>query len=159
MARLGSFGDASQPVPEPDTYLYFGAELRINPQFTDADMFDFVETSGDLKEEDPAAVKALKDLMRNIFLPEDFDTFWALAKQHGQNIDQRLAVALNIIEALAGRPTGRSSGSSGGPPNTAVISMADYALAAQRRLEEEGRPDLAVAALRFRQAQQRAATG
>lgn len=158
MGSLGSFGDPTPQPVEEQTFDYFGADLRVNPELTDADMLDFLEESGSLDEGDPKAALALKNFMRRVFL-EDFDRFWTLARQHRQSIDQRMAAAMQIIEALADHPTGRSAGSSGGPPQTGVTLPVDFALAVQRKLEAQGRPDLAVAPLRVREAQARSASG
>lgn len=155
MASLGSFGEETTDPVEVDTITYFDTELRINPELTDADMFDFMEMAGDLDEQDPRAALALKNLMRQVFA-DDFDRFWSLAKQHRQSVDQRMTVVMKVIEAVSARPTGRSTDSAGGPKTTAATSMVDFAAAAQRKLEEAGRPDLAVAALRFKQAQAQA---
>lgn len=154
MGSLGSFGHAAAPADE-QTFDYFDVTLRVDPDVTDADMLDWLEDVGQLDENDPKAQVAVKDMMRRVVAGDDFDLFWRTAKAHKQSIEQRMEVIAQVVAALSGHPTSRPSDSSGGPARTVPSSPADFALAAQRRLESAGRPDLAVAPMRFRQAQQR----
>lgn len=157
MGSLGSFGTPDTGAAEEKTFDYFDVTLRVDPDIVDADMIDWVEEMGELDESDPRAGTAVKDLMRRVVLADDFDLFWSTAKRHKQSIDQRMTVIAQVVAAISKHPTSRPSDSSGGPERTVLSSPADFALAAQRRLERDGRPDLAVAALRHREYRERLA--
>lgn len=152
MASL-SFDRSAPPASDIDTLSYFGVAIRINTDFTDADLVDFMEAAGEADENDPRSALLLKKFLREVVVhPDDFDLFWATGKANRQSLEDRMAVAYQIIEAVTKRPTGQPSGSPAGQRTTAGNSTADFALAAQRKLESAGRADLAVAALRHREA-------
>lgn len=147
-------GATSHAGDELPTFGYFGEELRISPDLTDADLLDFLELQGELKATDPKAGAIVKAFLRTVVHVDDFDRFWALAKQHRQSVDERSETAFKLIEAAVGIPTERSSGSPAGPLRIVESSTDDSSLRAQRRLEESGRADLAVAVLQRREALQ-----
>lgn len=153
MARV-DVGAKSHADDEVITFDYFGTELRANPALTDADLLDFMETNGDLEENDPKAAAITKSFIREAIHPDDFDTFWSLAKQHRQSTAERVEAVYKLIEAAVGTPTEQSSDSSGGLQSTASNSTGDSSLRAQHRLENKGRADLAVAVLQRREALQ-----
>lgn len=138
---------------EPLTFDYFGEELRVSPDLTDADLLDFMELQADLDSEDPKAAALLKQFIRAVVHTDDFDRFWALARQHRQSTEERAKVAYKIIEAATSTPTARSSDSSAGPQRTDSSSTDASSLRAQHRLEDKGRADLAVAVLQHREGQ------
>jgi len=141
MGSLGSLGTKHEDVDvELLTFDYFGTELRVDPNLTEVDLLDFLEGAEDLDTRDAGALKVLKDLCRSAIHPEDFDRFWALAREHRQGIEDRMAVALACVEAAAARPTQPSSVSSGGPSATATRSEGDSFSQVRSRLA--GRPDL-----------------
>jgi hypothetical protein len=153
MARRVDVGAKSHADDELLTFDYFGEELRVSPDLTDADLLDFLEMQADLKADDPKAGPIVKSFLRTVVHADDFDRFWALAKQHRQSVEERSETAFKLIEAAVnGTPTERSSDSSGGPQKTDASSTDDSSLRVQRRLEEAGRPDLAVAVLQRREA-------
>lgn len=142
MASLGSYGEAPAEV-ETDTFTYFGVDLRINPEVGELAYVDFMEANGKLDWNDPSAMVAMKDFLRVVVHPEDFEQFWSLAKVNRQGIWDLAPMAMELIEASAGRPTGRSSDSSTGPSETGENSTdASYSRVIQEH-EAEGRPDLA----------------
>lgn len=152
MARV-EVGATSHADDEPDTFVYFGTELRTNPGLTDADLLDFMAENADLEDDNPAAAGILKSFMREVIHPDDFDTFWSLARQHRQTTAERVKVMYTLIEAaVPGTPTGQSSDSSAGLQTTDSSSTDDSSLRAQHRLEDKGRADLAVAVLQRREA-------
>jgi hypothetical protein len=153
MAHLGDFG-TEKPAEPDDTFGYFGATLRLNPELVDADLLDFLEAGQALDETDPKAAVMVKDFLRNCVHPEDFDQFWATGKKHRQSIEDRMKLADKLISSAADRPTGQPSVSSPGLDTTAPKSEDDFSWRVQRRLEAEGRPDLAVAVVRKREAEQ-----
>lgn len=152
MARV-DVGATSHADDEPLTFEYFGEELRVSPELTDADLLDFLEVQADLKADDPKAGSIVKEFLRNVIHVDDFDRFWALAKKHRQTVDERSETAFKLIEAAVnGTPTVQSSDSSAGLQQIDSSSTDASSLRAQHRLEEKGRADLAVAVLQRRQA-------
>lgn len=152
MARI-DIGATSHADDEPNTFVYFGTELRTNPGLTDADLLDFMADHAELKDDDPAAAGILKSFMREVIHPDDFDTFWALARQHRQSTEERVKIMYALIEAaVPGTPTVQSSDSSAGLQRTDESSTDASSLRAQHRLEDKGRADLAVAVLQRREA-------
>lgn len=151
MARV-DVGATSHADDELLSFDYFGAELRVSPDLTDADLLDFLEMQSDLAADDPKAGPIVKSFLRTVIHPDDFDQFWSLAKQHRQSVEERSATAFKLIEAAVGTPTERSSDSLDGPQKTAVNSTDDSSLRVQHRLEEKGRADLAVAVYQRREA-------
>lgn len=142
----------SHASDETDSFDYFGADVRVHPEFGELTVFDWAEDVGALDSEDPRAAAAVKSLMRRVVHPADFEVFWALALQHRQTNDELAKLMSAIVEALTGRPTQRPSDSPAGRPSTVPNSVAAASMRAQQRLEAEGRPDLAVAVLRAREA-------
>lgn len=152
MARV-DVGATSHADDEVLTFDYFGEELKVSPDLTDADLLDFLELQAELKADDPKAGPVVKSFLRTVVHPDDFDRFWALGKQHRQSVDERAEAAFKLIEAaVKGTPTERSSDSSAGLQRTDSSSTDDSSLRAQRRLEDKGRADLAVAVKQRRDA-------
>lgn len=151
MARI-DVGATSHADTDPLTFDYFGEELRVSPDLTDADLLDFLEMQSDLAADDPKAGPIVKAFLRTVIHADDFDRFWALGKQHRQSVEERSTTAFKLIEAAVKTPTAQPSGSLGGLPKTDGNSTDDSSLRAQRRLEEKGRADLAVAVLQRREA-------
>lgn len=151
MARI-DVGATSHADAEVLTFDYFGVELRVSAELTDADLLDFLELQADLKADDPAAAPIVKQFLRTVIATDDFDQFWALGKQHRQSVEERSETAFKLIEAAVKTPTARSSDSSVGPSKTEENLTDGSSLRAQRRLEAKGRADLAVAVLQRREA-------
>lgn len=143
--RLGDFSTSVEELDEDDTFGYFGAELRVNPTFVDADLADFLEAGRSIDvNNEAAAMLFLKDFLRRVVHPEDFDEFWDLASKHRQTLRQRLQTIYSIIEAVADRPTKSSTDSSDGQQPVEPKSVDDSFSRVIARLE--GRPDLKLVA-------------
>lgn len=151
MTRIGDFGTPAE-ARDVDTFGYFGVDIRVNPTFTDADLADFMEMAGDVDETNVAAsMGALKQMLRDCIHPEDFDRFWALAKENGQDLEKRMQVAYQVIEAVSERPTTSPAGSPGGQTLTGVKSPDSSSSRVIDRLA--GRPDLQVVVARVAESQ------
>jgi hypothetical protein len=84
----------------------------------------------------------------------EFDRFMDTATEQRWDHEEILEVVGKVMEALSERPTGRRPASSD-EPSTEKPSFEDASsLRAQRRLEESGRADLAVAVLNLREYRQ-----
>jgi hypothetical protein len=101
---------------------------------------------------DMDGLAAMYDLLEQCFADTaEFDRFLDVATVGRWDADEILEVVGKVMEVLAERPTGRSSDSSAGPSSTPLSSAAVSSLRAQRRLEQAGRADLAVAVLERRE--------
>ncbi|MGW3608939.1 hypothetical protein ACWD6N_03470 [Micromonospora sp. NPDC005163] len=159
---------------------YFGETIRIHPQATDAVEMEFLRAGEevdlsvfdgvDLSKVDAvdpeklagavkamnqilrAGVQAALDALRQLIHPEDFDRYWRIGMQHGQQIRDRMtdirAITTAVVEATTDFPTGRLAasptgpgatppGSTAGSPSPAPASDLEVALALER-----GRPDI-----------------
>lgn len=148
MAHLGTFG-----VPhadEQDTFTYFDAEVRVHPDLSDLLLHDFMEQAASIDETDPAAMTLVKDFIRSMIHPGDFEQFWALAKAKRQNTADVMGIAKGLFAAVTARPTGRQSGSSRGRAATRRKSKAGLSSPVLGRLS--GRPDLQLAVVAAQEA-------
>lgn len=143
LGRMQAPPESPEDWPEVLTFPWFSAELRVNPAASDTAYIDLLEESGELEEEDPRAAIAVKNFIREIVHPDDFDEFWSLGKAHGYSIRQLAATAMKIVEAITGDPSQPPTGSSPGLSEIGGKSTADRYRRVRSELEAEGRPDLA----------------
>lgn len=128
MSTLGSFGRAYDRI-ELD-FQFFGATIRVNPSVSKAAMVEFLAEAGGVNQNDEVAgARVIMQFMREIVHPEDFDTFWGLAKRERQDPEADLMpIGHAVMEAVAGFPTGEPSGSAPTPTVTAARSVVDLPL-------------------------------
>ena len=153
MGDLGNLGQ--RKVREETSFGWFDQRIRTNSRLTDLVLMDFAEEAASIDENDPAAMSFVKRQMRLAIHPEDFEAFWSLALENGQDTVDLMAVMKAIVESTAKRPTSLPSDSSAGQPRTVVTSpdvsslpaTADSPLTAMDRTAIEtlpGRPELAL---------------
>ncbi len=87
---------------------------------------------------------AMYDLLEQCIDPVDWARFEAAATRHRDQSDDLMEVITQSIATMSARPTVRASGSSDGPPATSGSSTGDSSSPVVRRLERQGRPDLAL---------------
>lgn len=149
MSHIGDFGEAQ---PELDaTFGYFGEKIRVNPTMNELDMFDFVESAKDMDDMDPEAIVAVKNYLRGMIHPDDFDRFWLTAKKNRQGMEDLFKLTQKIVEKVADRPTKSPSSSSSGRRKTGRKSKQGSSSRALTLLE--GRPDLQEVVVRRQEAQ------
>jgi len=170
MAKLGSFGDVTAVEEvEPDTFDYFGVEIRLNPDFSEMDYVDFMDEARGLNELDVRAITAVKDFLRKMVFPDDFDLLWDTARKKapkGQQLQHLMETANHLLALMTGRPTEAPSVSLAGRPVTTLSSKLDSSspespltamdLRVIDRRVAEGRTDLANVALMAAEGRQRA---
>lgn len=146
MTKIGSFGTARPPRAVGLTFDYFGQEIRVNEDVSEAVIFHFLATAGDLDTGDNGqAMVAMSSLMRSLVDPEDLDSFMRMAVKNRQTAEDLMVVVSGILEAVGDTPTQQPSDSSDGQSNTEVSSTGGLSsLGIQHRFEAEGRPDLAL---------------
>lgn len=87
---------------------------------------------------------AIYDLLRAVIADEDWRRFEEHASVTRADGDDLLAVVKQAMALISERPTVRPSDSSDGPPATNVSSAGDSSSRVIHRLEQEGRPSLAL---------------
>jgi len=124
----------------------FGGE-----KFTVADkiglmpLMRFAKTAqGGVDSSDMAGLSAMYDLLQQCIADADWDRFQSVANKVRADGEELMGVVKDVMEELTARPTSRPSDSSDGPKSTPRNSEGDSSLRVVQRLEEKGRPDLAL---------------
>lgn len=182
--NIGTLGRTREPLDLE--FSYFGATIRVHPQATDAVEMEFLRVGGDVDMKElegvdlaqidalprdkqvkllramgrrvEAAHTALMTSLRALIHPDDYDMYWRLGMEHGQQIRDRMAdvraITTAVVEATTDFPTGPLSGSPAGPattpPASGDASPSPAPPAARGRASdlemslalERGRPDL-----------------
>jgi hypothetical protein len=115
-ASLGSFGTVHPIVEQvdPDTFEWFGSTIRVTADVNEVELIDFMDTTRGIESKGLAALAAVKDGMRMLIHPDDFDTFWRLARQNRQQTDDLTELFMILIYGETDRPTQQPSDSSVG---------------------------------------------
>jgi hypothetical protein len=150
---LGSLGQIEEVPeaadwPEIPKFPWFGVQIRVHPSISDTALIDMIEIHGELdpsKPEDSVrAAIAVKDFVRSVIHPADFEDFWKLGKANGYSTEKFAETCGMIIEQVTGDPTQESDDSSRGDSSTVTkLTGVSSSEAIQAELEQEGRPDLA----------------
>lgn len=148
MATLGSFGVERPPVE--DSFAWFGVDIRVHPDLSDLVIIELFGAMQDKPNDDedhgPAMLEAMSSIVATLVHPDDVDAFMRTSRSHRQQLEDIVRLAMELLGALAGRPTQLPSDSSDGQLTTAPSSTGD---SSSRALEVlDGRPDLQVAVLR-----------
>lgn len=93
---------------------------------------------------DMEGLAAIYDLLKQCVADEDWDRFEDHATTTRADGDDLLEVVSQAVQAIAERPTQEPSDSSDGPTRTSGSSAGGSSSRVIARLEERGRPDLAV---------------
>ncbi len=114
-------GEARQPVTAAFAY-FEGTRIRVHPELTELDVVDLLEAADKVSVNDPKAMVMVKDYARSHIHPDDFETFWRLARKYGQDTTKLMVTCWKILDGITGNPTGGQSGSSDGRPETKTSS-------------------------------------
>lgn len=128
---MADFGDFSTVVaahdaatagttPEPDTFGWFGAQIRLRPHIPTITVGAFFASLDGTSEAD--AIAETTNMLRQAVDPQDWSTFRRLADENDASGPQLLDVIMKILEARAGRPTRQPSDSSDGSSGTSPMS-------------------------------------
>lgn len=157
MARsIGSLGRKREALDLE--FDYFGETLRVHPHATDEVELDFLEAGrdidvealrgldeqslngmdteeqlrllGELSKAQRVGYLAVRDALRKLVHPDDFERYWRLGTENGQMVRDRMRDIKSLTEAIVEEstdfPTGRQSGSPDGPsttpPSSEVVS-------------------------------------
>jgi hypothetical protein len=122
-----------------------GEDFRLADKMGLMPLMRFAKVAQDgVNAEDLAGLTAMYDLLEQCIHPEDWPRFVAAATKHRVQGDDLMEVVKQAIEAMSARPTARSSASSDGPPLTKPSSTESSSSPVVHRLEQRGRPDLAL---------------
>lgn len=132
-----------QPAKKPDAgeIQFFGEAFRMSYKAGSMPVLRFAKIASegaDASEMD--SMVAMYDLIQACIDPADWARFEKTAMSNSADDDDLLGVVGQVLRAQAGRPTVRSSDSSGGPSATAPSSISSPADRVIARLD--GRPDL-----------------
>lgn len=126
------------------TIEFFGEEYHIAEKVGLMPLMRFAKIAqAGVETNDMDGLAAMYDLLEQCLTEQDWDRFVVAATKHRADGDELMVVVKEAIERMAERPTQRSSDSSDGPPSTSPSSTDDSSSQAIRRLEQQGRPDLA----------------
>ena len=150
---LGELGVPHERPEEPDTFLWFGRRFRVHPHFSDLRVVDFMNTAANVDESNAvASIAALKGFYEGLVDPADYAEFWQVSLDNGQGTHDLIALAKALTEAAASdplvgdepdRPTPRRTDSSPGRRKTGRKSRVTSSHKVMRRMEADGRADLA----------------
>lgn len=136
MGSRGPCGALGLPVPE---ITFCGEQFTTSERIGLMPLMRYAqaEKTGDYM----GGLVALYDLLEQCIDPAEWGRFQLVAERERADEDTLTDVVRDVIEALAARPTGRSSDSSDGPvtgssPDAASRLVTDF--------ESKGRPDLAL---------------
>jgi hypothetical protein len=152
LARIGDWGGtAGAPIVEESYVLvgYFGTDIRVvtDPLHLEQTMEEFLDLAATMDDEDVRAIGTVRAFLRALVHPDDFAKFWRLVKSNRQDIDAQMGFGKWLVEQMTGHPFAEASVSSPAAASTEPKSAEDVSLRVQRRYEEQGRPDLAIAVL------------
>lgn len=128
-----------------ETVDFFGADFRVAERVGLMPMMRFAvlaKTGIDANEME--ALAAMHDLLKNCIADDEWDRFERHAVDHRADGDDLMQVVGKVMAVLADRPTKRSSDSSDGPRVIEPFSTDDSSSRVVDRLNEQGRPDLAL---------------
>lgn len=100
-------------------------------------------SAGDSSKANEAAI-LLDRMVEQMVRPEDKDRFEDVCDRERPTDEELMEFIASVMKAVSGRPTSRPSDSSAGPTTTAPSSEPDSSSRVIARLEEQGRPDLAL---------------
>lgn len=141
--HLGDFGTERESLDA--TFGWLGQEFHVHPDLTDLNLVAFMEQASEIDETDERlAMDLILSQLRGLVHPDDWDEFLALSVAKRQRYLDLMELMKGLMEATAGRPTRRRSDSSSGRRNTKAKSKGSSSSQVIRRLERQGRPDLAL---------------
>jgi hypothetical protein len=132
-------------VSEPETFEFLGESFAVAERVSTLALMRFAKiASAGVDVDDMAGLAAMYDLLQQAVDPSDWARFESHADAQRVQSDDLLAVIQEVLPIIAARPTGRPSDSSDGRPRTSEPSADDSSSQVIARLEQRGRPDLAL---------------
>jgi hypothetical protein len=94
--------------------------------------------------EDIEGVAMIDSLIDQCLRPEDVERFDEVCGRERPDFDELMEFVMGVVAEVTERPTKRPSDSSDGPTPTKLSSLDDSSSRVIRRLEEQGRPSIAL---------------
>lgn len=126
------------------TLTFLGEQFRVTQPGALALMRFARSAKGGSDANDLDGLAAMYDLLSQVLEPDDWARFEAHADRCHATGDQLLGFVQEVLVSVAERPTGRPSDSSAGPQIIEPSSPDDSSSPVIRRLNDQGRPDLAL---------------
>ena len=124
---------------------FLGAEFKVADKVGALPLMRFAKVArAGVDASELEGLAAMYDLLGQVIHPDDWARFENHADREHADGDQLLALVQEVFALMAARPTGRSSDSSGGPQTIEPSSPVDSSSPVIHRLNEQGRPDLAL---------------
>jgi hypothetical protein len=160
---MGNLGDFTPKIEQrTDTFSWFGVEYRVGPSTSSLMLTDWLAEAADIdpEKDQVKAIKSTAGMLRRIVHKDDFTAFWDVCLDRGVEVHHLLELINQIVGRKANRPTRRRSGSRPGRRDTALRSAAASSapsarptgtapgqpvMTVMKRLERQGRSDLAMA--------------
>jgi hypothetical protein len=133
-------------MPDGSTVEFFGERIRLaEPEDCEFAMLEFAEAMPGLDSGDVAAMGAIMRVLKAAVHDDDLPRFLDLARKNRAQVERDLMpVIVAVFDRDTDRPTSRPSDSSDGPARTEPSSVVDSSSRVIARLEQQGRPDLAL---------------
>jgi hypothetical protein len=148
----------STELPDAD-FEFFGEGFHFKP--TDEYQWEMLEFADALQNGGAdgsllSGAAAVYSLLKAAIVDDEWARFRAAAKKnHAQTERDLMPIVVRAFQHKTERPTVRPSDSSDGPPATPENSERASSLRVVKRLEEQGRPDMAVMVLMAEEARSR----
>lgn len=164
--RIGTWNAAGGDTPagdEPEYGVvgYYGTDIRVvlDPISLELAFEEFMDVASGLEGvDDPRSFAVVRQFLRLMIHPDDFNTFWRLVRTNRQDTTRQMEFGKWLMEELSGHPIVQQSGSAPGLLGTLPNSGDDASSRVQERLEAQGRPDLALVVVNHREAQEARST-
>lgn len=126
---------------------FFGEQFAMNPSSDyEWEMMEFAAAATEGADSDLlSGAASVYGFLKAVVVPADWERFRAAAKKNKATVDRDLMpIVVAAFTQQTERPTSRPSDSSDGPKKTGRKSAAGSSSKVIKRLEREGRPDLAL---------------
>lgn len=132
-------------MSDPRTIEYAGERFALADRIGLMPLMRFAHLAkSGVDSDDMEGLDAMYALLKQCFTDEAWGDFERAAERQRADGEELMGVVKQAIEAIAARPTGRPSDSSGGPESTSESSAGDSSSPVVDQLERRGRPDLAL---------------
>lgn len=172
-------GDLGEEKPlHRETFGWFGTRIRVHPSASEAVLVDFVDKAEDINlpdnpedlKDDPesrrkmfAAFGEVKNFVRRMIHPEDFETFWTTGVEHGYGLMDFMGVSYKLLELVSGHPSpapvdssttrratqpkSAADSSQPGEDDSSNLPLSEVQRRVKAKFEQAGRPDFALMVL------------
>lgn len=131
--------------------VFYGEKFTFVDSVGDFAFMEFAEAAERVDTESLAGLAAIMRLLKAAVVPEDWPRFQAAARKNRASVEVCMELVMTLFEEETDRPTVRPSVSSDGP-RTIEPKSEEGSSSVVTRLAGQGRPDLALIAIRAQEA-------